>query len=302
MKKPKLKKILLIAGTALLVLWFGANGAMYLYTVKTLIFPENEKYMYSIPEAMVLDIPPAEGVSIELMGLRMNLPPGALELNQMSIAFDGHKIWLISFLFGKESGYGSITFESSEDYEASFGNIIHKACDENLGSYYEFNRSIYYTNPNDFSLWNLPCNYLLTLKLFLKATNPSSSMAYEVKTAYLEGFILDNSLQNDEKLSLIDMNILLGDKYMKMSYIGKRESNRELLMKSIIASMRPADGSLPLPEASQLPEELSLVLLMDREGVTIERLERLREIMKRKGYWEDFISIIDKEIEALKTN
>ena len=297
MRKLKLKKILIITGVVLIVLWFGANGAMYLYIVKTFINPDNEKYMNSTPESMVLDVPPAEGVPIELMGIQMNLPLMNDKIEEVWVSFWDHEIWMVSIHYSNEDIPFEISFE--REIRVFEGSSVDRICSFNYSSGYEVQRSVQNASLDDFSLWNIPCNYWLSQLLILKAiSSPMHYKAFELKTPYLQGFMLDGSGKDSRTFST-KASFLLEGNSIDISFSGVGNKNNEALAKAVIASMRPAEGELPIL-GEQLSEELALVLQMDKEGITVERLERLRNIMEEKGYLKDVVSDLNKEIEEFK--
>ncbi len=284
---------------AFVVLWFGANYFVYYSSVKMFVTEENREYMDSIPEQFVLAAPPAEGIPIELMGLQMNLPFEGEYISNVSVLFNDHKLRSVMFSYITEERW--VTFNVSNAKDKVDRSFLYTLCIKDYNhSYYNLIRNVYYAKPDDFSFWNLPCNISLTSNIVLKSMSDDNNMkSYELQTPNLTGF-MKNNYHIANSLTFADVDFKLYSNTINVGIDGLEGMGNDSLALSIIASIKPAGGSLPIPSTEQFPEELVLVLEMDKEGVTIDRLESLRKVMQAKNNNKTYISYITEEIEALK--
>ena len=301
MKKPK--KILLITSIILLVLWFGSNLGLYLFTKYFVVGKESIELINKVPETINISYKQTDGQKIYFGDIEFTLAPRGYDSVEIypSVYIDQQEVEKYSIYLILMFKYAN----ESKTITIDLNNTDLKLADD----YIEFsNYSI-----DDFSLWNTLHNYNSFYKIAAKWIMLPSNADLEkyplsiVNTQYFKGFWKINSGKNTI-LSSFDFSTK-GKSYTIMLVDSDEVVSTE--MNNIISSIKPIEDSQNVIEilssnykkgVSIFGKQLALISLISIEGSTIDNLSELKKLLIQKGARVDNIDNLQKQIEILKNN
>ena len=300
----KSNKILLIIFILILVLWFGSNLGLYLFTKYFVVGKESIELINKVPETINISYKETDGQKIPFGDLEFILPLKDYSTIKM---FPG------VYIVKQEVEKHLISFSLIYEYEKKKNTVMFfsKKPDSKLAD-----SMIEHSNytMNDFNFWNPIHNYNSFNKLASKwIMLPSNSDLQKyplsiVNTQYFKGF-LSNSIGKTWYRSSFDFS------YNEKSYIFMLFGNNEQVitddMQKIISSINPIEDVENITqellynyknEKSIFEKQLALISLISIEGPTIENLTELKKLMIQEGARVDNIDNLQKQIEILKNN
>ncbi len=299
----KSNKILLIIFILILVLWFGSNLGLYLFTNYFVVGKESIELINKVPETINISYKQTDGQKIYFGDIEFTLAPRGYDSVEIypSVYIDQQEV-------EKYSIYLILMFKYANERKTItiyLNNTDLKLADD----YIEFsNYSI-----DDFSLWNTLHNYNSFYKIAAKWIMLPSNADLEkyplsiVNTQYFKGFWKINSGKNTI-LSSFDFST------KEKSYTIMLVDSDEVVsteMNNIISSIKPIEDSQNVIEilssnykkgVSIFEKQLALISLISIEGPTIENLTELKKLMIQEGARVDNIDNLQKQIEILKNN
>ncbi len=299
----KSNKILLIIFILILVLWFGSNLGLYLFTNYFVVGKESIELINKVPETINISYKQTDGQKIYFGDIEFTLAPRGYDSVEIypSVYIDQQEV-------EKYSIYLILMFKYANERKTItiyLNNTDLKLADD----YIEFsNYSI-----DDFSLWNTLHNYNSFYKIAAKWIMLPSNADLEkyplsiVNTQYFKGFWKINSGKNTI-LSSFDFSTK-GKSYTIMLVDSDEVVSTE--MNNIISSIKPIEDSQNVIEilssnykkgVSIFEKQLALISLISIEGPTIENLTELKKLMIQEGARVDNIDNLQKQIEILKNN
>lgn len=299
----KSNKILLIIFILILVLWFGSNLGLYLFTKYFVVGKESIELINKVPETIDISYKETDGQKIYFGDIEFTLAPRGYDSVEIypSVYIDQQEV-------KKYSIYLILLFKYANERKTitiDLNNTDLKLADD----YIEFsNYSI-----DDFSLWNTLHNYNSFYKIAAKWIMLHSNADLEkyplsiVNTQYFKGFWKINSGENTI-LSSFDFSTK-GKSYTIMLVDSDEVVSTE--MNNIISSIKPIEDSQNVIEilssnykkgVSIFEKQLALISLISIEGPTIENLTELKKLMIQEGARVENIDDLQKQIELLKNN
>lgn len=299
----KSNKILLIIFILILVLWFGSNLGLYLFTKYFVVGKESIELINKVPETIDISYKETDGQKIYFGDIEFTLAPRGYDSVEIypSVYIDQQEV-------EKYSIYLILMFKYANERKTitiDLNNTDLKLADD----YIEFsNYSI-----DDFSLWNTLHNYNSFYKLAAKWIMLPSNADLEkyplsiVNTQYFKGFWKINS-GNNTILSSFDFSTK-GKSYTIMLVDSDEVVSTE--MNNIISSIKPIEDSQNVIEilssnykkwVSIFGKQLALISLISIEGPTIDNLLELKKLMIQEGARVENIDDLQKQIELLKNN
>lgn len=299
----KSNKILLIIFIIILVLWFGSNLGLYLFTKYFVVGKESIELINKVPETIDISYKETDGQKIYFGDIEFTLAPRDYDSVEIypSVYIDQQEV-------EKYSIYLILMFKYANERKTItiyLNNTDLKLADD----YIEFsNYSI-----DDFSLWNTLHNYNSFYKIAAKWIMLHSNADLEkyplsiVNTQYFKGFWKINSGKYTI-LSSFDFSTK-GKSYTIMLVDSDEVVSTE--MNNIISSIKPIEDNQNVIEilssnykkgVSIFEKQLALISLISIEGPTIENLTELKKLMIQEGARVDNIDNLQKQIEILKNN
>ncbi len=299
----KSNKILLIIFILILVLWFGSNLGLYLFTNYFVVGKESIELINKVPETINISYKQTDGQKIYFGDIEFTLAPRGYDSVEIypSVYIDQQEV-------EKYSIYLILMFKYANERKTItiyLNNTDLKLADD----YIEFsNYSI-----DDFSLWNTLHNYNSFYKIAAKWIMLPSNADLEkyplsiVNTQYFKGFWKINSGKNTI-LSSFDFSTK-GKSYTIMLVDSDEVVSTE--MNNIISSIKPIEDSQNVIEilssnykkgVSIFEKQLALISLISIEGPTIDNLLELKKLMIQEGARVENIDDLQKQIEPLKNN
>jgi len=299
----KSNKILLIIFILILVLWFGSNLGLYLFTNYFVVGKESIELINKVPETINISYKQTDGQKIYFGDIEFTLAPRGYDSVEIypSVYIDQQEV-------EKYSIYLILMFKYANERKTItiyLNNTDLKLADD----YIEFsNYSI-----DDFSLWNTLHNYNSFYKIAAKWIMLPSNADLEkyplsiVNTQYFKGFWKINSGKNTI-LSSFDFST------KEKSYTIMLVDSDEVVsteMNNIISSIKPIEDSQNVIEilssnykkgVSIFEKQLALISLISIEGPTIDNLSELKKLLIQKGARTENIEDIQEQIEILKNN
>jgi hypothetical protein len=311
LSKRTIKKISIIIGIVLIVLWFGGNLGFYIY-LKSIFDNEHEKALNRLPEKLKLSEAKFNSENIYFADFKLKFPFYKKDIDYISPFFMEDKLDGISIKMIRKEDKGIFinfyTFPKVQIKESAISKIKYWILvgDNSFPNLH----SIHYARLKDYSWWNLLHNIRLHTSLIMKAIflNPYENYnVYDLETPYLRGFLIEH--KSVYKSRIIDFSFIFKDKQHAISFVG---SNEDILdnVRNIITTVQPIDDvgeSYKEMEArykgkvkSKYPKELLLISMISLEGTTIDNLEELIKIMKAKNYKQFYVDVVKEQIQYLK--
>jgi len=299
----KSNKILLIIFILILVLWFGSNLGLYLFTKYFVVGKESIELINKVPETIDISYKETDGEQIYFGDIEFTLAPRGYDSVEIypSVYIDQQEVEKYSIYLILMFKYANVRKTITID----LNNTDLKLADD----YIEFsNYSI-----DDFSLWNTLHNYNSFYKLAAKWIMLPSNADLEkhplsiVNTQYFKGFWKINSGKNTI-LSSFDFSTK-GKSYTIMLVDSDEVVSTE--MNNIISSIKPIEDSQNVIEilssnykkgVSIFEKQLALISLISFEGPTIENLTELKKLLIQKGARVENIDELQKQIDILSSN
>jgi hypothetical protein len=318
LSRKKLKKIAIILGVIFLILWFGGNWGLYLY-MNHVFDPEAIELIDYTPEKLKLEEADIDAETLHLMGVTLNFPFFKEDIDWIMPSFDEpftekRKLYdaTIKVIYDDvEVGTkGVISFSEYsnnwEDCNLGGNNLLGSIWDRfqyaNNHSRFDTIKAAHYTQPSDYSWWNLPHNIrLFELSLFKLLTIPAHGgnlKVYDVETPYLNGILLTG-----DTTFILDFE--WKDNYYSIYFHGLE--NHLNKVRPIIPTIQPIDNieeSYKEMEAmykdkenAPYPEELILLSMISLKP-TVENLTKYRDVLESRN--DDlYIDDVNETIEAL---
>jgi len=296
--KKRIKKILIGIGITLLVLWFGGNLATYLYLRQVIIKPQNIEHINTVPEKLQLREANIEAEWLPFKDVKLKFPYYKEDINHVIPAFFNHHL----------SGIIVSMKKGSVRYVGYYEFALPTPTGEQNRTFLSDIREGHYSRLRDFSWWNLIHNIRLSAFLIAKAMTisvvPKHYQIYDVETPHFTGFLTEHHPKED--ILLVDFITEMNSEHANLTFSGKNEMLNQT--KDIIASIQPLadiDESYKTIEASykqkksKYPEELLLLSMISLKGATVENLQELLRIMKKKNYKPDYMKEVEAEINFL---
>lgn len=296
-------KVLLISLIVILVLWFGSNLGLYLFTKYFVVGKESIELINKVPETIDISYKETAGQKIYFGDIEFTLAPRGYDSVEIypSVYIDQQEVEKYSIYLILMFKYANVRKTITID----LNNTDLKLADD----YIEFsNYSI-----DDFSLWNTLHNYNSFYKLAAKWIMLPSNADLEkyplsiVNTQYFKGFWKINS-GNNTILSSFDFSTK-GKSYTIMLVDSYEVVSTE--MNNIISSIKPIEDSQNVIEilssnykkvVSIFEKQLALISLISIEGPTIDNLSELKKLLIQKGARTENIEDIEKQIDILSSN
>lgn len=318
MTKKLVKKLSIILGIILIVLWFGGNLGLYIF-IKYSFTSEIEKVIDYIPEKLKLKEADVKAETLYLMGYKFKFPFYEEDIKSIAPFSFEHEFSTISISLGKKDNFegniflGKIPSSFSENKERSLVNKVWGRILYREKTYTEFMRAMHYSRLTDYSWWNLLHNIRLSELLVLKVIglpNYESFKVYDLETPYFSGFLREGTARNKKTSSIIfsfDLIFDLKGESYSIHFMAPGDISDKF--KNIISTIQPVDNiensykemeALYRDKESRYPEELILISMITLKGSTIENLKELLRIMEEKNYDSFYIEDVKKEIEYLE--
>ncbi len=296
-------KVLLISLIVILVLWFGSNLGLYLFTKYFVVGKESIELINKVPETIDISYKETAGQKIYFGDIEFTLAPRGYDSVEIypSVYIDQQEVEKYSIYLILMFKYANVRKTITID----LNNTDLKLADD----YIELsNYSI-----DDFSLWNTLHNYNSFYKLAAKWIMLPSNADLEkyplsiVNTQYFKGFWKINSGKNTI-LSSFDFSTK-GKSYTIMLVDSDEVVSTE--MNNIISSIKPIEDSQNVIEilssnykkgVSIFEKQLALISLISIEGPTIDNLSELKKLLIQKGARTENIEDIEKQIDILSIN
>lgn len=328
LSKRTIKKVSIIIGIILIVLWFGGNLGMYLYC-KYFLSPKSGVNLNFVPEKLKVKEADLDAEELYLMGFKLKFPFYKDDIRSVYPSFMGHTLWNVAiFLKNKAvitfSEYFEITEEIKkeladrvkdvEEIKESLTDKIFNIFEKTVSSdctMFECIRAAEYARLKDFSWWNLLHNIRLTSFLTLKSlySHEFKIKSYDMETPHLKGILKHIEMSNKARATVIDWDwdnksysfeILAFDEKIST----KAENIISTIQKEgdIEKSYKTMESLYKNKEKTKYPKELVLLSMISLKGATSETLKELLNTMKNKNYQLDsyFIEGIKREIEYIE--
>lgn len=329
LSKRTIKKVSIIIGIILIVLWFGGNLGMYLYC-KYFLSPRSGVNLNSVPEKLKVKEADIDAETLYLMGFKLKFPFYKDDIKSVYPSFLGHEFWNVAiFLKNKTMIVFSEHFEITEEIKKELAdrvkdveeikesltdkifNIFEKTLPSDC-TLFECIRAAEYARLKDFSWWNLLHNMRLTVLLTLKSLPPPEfkRKSYDLETPHLKGILRNIEMSNKAKVTVIDWD--WDNKSYSFEIVAASDGKISTKAENIIStiqkesdiekSYKAMESLYKNKEKTKYPKELVLLSIISLKGATPETLKELLNTMKNKDYQLDnyIIEGIKREIEYIE--
>ena len=307
--KKTIKKVSIIIGIAIIVLWFGGNLGFYIYH-KSIFDDETEKALNKTPEKLTLSEAKVDAENISIMGFNLKFPFYKEDIISVIPLFWEEELdTIVIFLRNRKKDQNFIVEFKTAPYipEAPLFKKIKSWIVYGAGT-----SEIYYSRLTDYSWWNIRHNIRLSTLLHFKlAALPkyTNYQIFDLKTPYLNGFLKEGKSEYREgKFSqMVDFQFILKNKQHFIRFLSNDDETVNKA-RDIMTTVRPIDNIeesykemevlYRSKERSRYPKELLLLSMISLKGATVDNLEELLKILEAKNYKQSHL--IEEQIEYLK--
>ena len=310
--KRTTKKISIIIGIVLLLLWFVGNLGLYLYLKYSILSkPSIKEAINYTPEKLKLVESDIKAEYLHLMGFKLKFPFHKEDIKYVVPTFIDGKLWSISIFFKRDdSDKRFISFqdyEFLENIEKSFLSHLWEKIAYKDVPFYESFKDIEHANLKDYSWWNLLSNIRLSNLLKLKAfsTEPYEKKVYDLESPYFKGILTKFNIKPGKFIQSA-CYFGWGDKSYSFDAVGSdKEINttiKDMLstiqrLDNVEESYKEIEVLYKNEENSRFPEELLLLSLISLRGSTENNLKELHKIMEDKHYKPIIMESVKEALE-----